>query len=46
MPQKCTANMDITGQKLPQTQIPHYHPLNQWLLEATNGNQGQKMMHI
>ena len=26
--------------------IPHYHPLNQWLLWATNGNQGQIMMHI
>ena len=22
-------------------QIPYYHPLNQWLLGATNGNQGQ-----
>ena len=27
-------------------QIPYYHPLNQWLLGATNGNQGQIMMHI
>ena len=26
--------------------IPYYHPLNQWLLGATNGNQGQIMMHI
>ena len=27
-------------------EIPYYHPLNQWLLGATNGNQGQIMMHI
>ena len=27
-------------------QISYYHPLNQWLLGATNGNQGQTMMHI
>ena len=27
-------------------QIPHYHPLNQWFLGTTNGNQGQTMMHI
>ena len=23
-----------------------YHQLNLWLLEATNGNQGQTMMHL
>ena len=26
--------------------IPYYHPLNQWLLWATNGNQGQTVMDI
>ena len=31
---------------MPQLQVPYYHPLNQWLLGATNGNQGQTMMHI
>ena len=25
--------------------VTYYHPLNQWLLGATNGNQGQKVMH-
>ena len=30
---------------MPQPQIPYYHLLNQWLLGATNGNQGQRMMH-
>ena len=25
-------------------QIPYYQPLNQWLLGATNGNQGQTGM--
>ena len=25
-------------------QISYYHPLNQWLLGATNGNQGQTVM--
>ena len=25
-------------------QIPYYHPLIQWLLGATNGNQGQAVM--
>ena len=27
-------------------QIPCYHPLNQWLLGATNGNQGQAMKDL
>ena len=27
-------------------QIPYYYPLNQWLLWATNGNQGQTVMDI
>ena len=27
-------------------QITHYHPLNQWLLGATNGNQGQTVTHL
>ena len=27
-------------------QIAYYHPLNQWLLWATNGNQGQTVMDI
>ena len=26
---------------MPKLQIPYYHPLNQWLLGATDGNQGQ-----
>ena len=25
---------------------PYYNPLNQWLLGAANGNQGQMVMHI
>ena len=25
--------------------VTYYHPLNQWLLGATNGNHGQKVMH-
>ena len=25
--------------------VTYYHPLNQWLLGATNGNQGQTVMH-
>ena len=34
--------MGITAQNMPnKLQIPYYHPLNQWLLGATNGNQGQ-----
>ena len=27
-------------------QIPHYHPLNEWLLGATNDNQGPTMMNL
>ena len=38
--------MGIRPQNMPQTSIPYYHPLNQWLLGATNGNQGQAVMHI
>ena len=26
--------------------VTYYHPRNQWLLGATNGNQGQIMMNI
>ena len=36
-------NMSKYGSNL---QIPYYNPLNQWLLGATNGNQGQMVMHI
>ena len=36
--------MGITPQNKPQTSNSYYHPLNQWLLGATNGNQGQRMM--
>ena len=25
--------------------VTYYHPLNQWLLGATNGNHGQTVMH-
>ena len=28
-----------------QVNVTYYHPLNQWLLGATNGNQGQTVMH-
>ena len=31
---------------MPKLQIPYYHPLNQWLLGATNGNQGQTVMDL
>ena len=27
-------------------QIPYYNPLNQWLLGATNGHQGQTVIHF
>ena len=27
-------------------QSPYYHPLNQWLLGATNGNERQAVMHL
>ena len=26
--------------------VTYYHPLNQWLLGATNDNQGQTVMHL
>ena len=29
-----------------KVQIPYYYPLNQWLLGATNGNQGQIVMDL
>ena len=28
-----------------QVNVTYYHPLNQWLLGATNDNQGQTVMH-
>ena len=27
-----------------KVKVTYYHPLNQWLLGATNGNQGQTVM--
>ena len=30
----------IILQNMLKHQIPYYYPLNQWLVEATNGNQG------
>ena len=39
-----TTQIGITDENMPQIQIQHYHPLNQWLLEATNGNQVQTMV--
>ena len=39
--------MGITAQNMPkQLQIPYYQPLNQWLLGATNGNQGQIVIKL
>ena len=42
--------MGITAQNMPEAlkllQIPYYHPLNQWLLGATDGNQGQIVMKL
>ena len=29
-----------------QTSNSHYHPLNLWLIGATNGNHGQTVMHL
>ena len=29
-----------------KVKVTYYHPLNQWLLGATNGNQGQTVMHL
>ena len=26
--------------------VPHYHPLNKWLLGLTNGEQGQTVMDL
>ena len=36
----------ITAQNMPQTSNFYYHPLNQCLPGATNGNQGQTMMDL
>ena len=38
--------MGIRPQISLKLQIPYYHPLNQWLLGATNGNQGQTLMQF
>ena len=29
-----------------KVKVTYYHPLNQWLIGATNGNQGQTVMHL
>ena len=29
-----------------KVKVTYYHPVNQWLLGATNGNQGQTVMHL
>ena len=29
-----------------KVKVTYYHPLNQWLLGITNGNQGQTVMHL
>ena len=29
-----------------KVKVTYYHPVNQWLLGATNGNQGQTLMHL
>ena len=29
-----------------KVEVTYYHPLNQWLLGATNGNHGQTVMHL
>ena len=29
-----------------QVKVTYYHPLNQWLIGATNGNHGQTVMHL
>ena len=29
-----------------KVKVTYYHPLNLWLLGATNGNQGQTVMHF
>ena len=38
--------MGIRPQIWLKLQISYYHPLNQWLLGATNGNQGQRIIHF
>ena len=36
-----------SNQNIAQTsKFPYYHPLNEWLLWATNGNQGQTVTHF
>ena len=34
------------GKILDPPLVTYYHPLNQWLIGATNGNQGQTVMHL
>ena len=29
-----------------KVKVTYYHPLNQWLIGATNGNQGETVMHL
>ena len=29
-----------------KVKVTYYHPLNQWLIGATNGNQGQTVMYL
>ena len=29
-----------------KVKVTYYHPLNLWLLGATNGNHGQAVMHL
>ena len=29
-----------------KVKVTYYHPLHQWLLGATNGNEGQTVMHL
>ena len=41
----CFKNYGFQSFKL-KAQIPYYYPLNQWLLGATNGNQGQIVMDL
>ena len=35
-----------TSKYVTNFKFPYYHPLHQWLLGATNGNQGQKVIHL
>ena len=38
--------LTIMGLTAQNNQISYYQPLNQWLLGATNGNQGQNDDHL